>query len=157
MKFKKKIVYIASNGHSGSTLLELILCSHSKCIGIGEAFQLVDPRNKIIDNLEDQRCACGQFMNDCKFWENVIPGLKEIHDKHKKYLHIYDKCLESFGNDKLIIDSSKVPNALSIIKSNSDIELKVIHLIKDVRAWTVSMQKTYQRNTKHKIMTIQDY
>ena len=59
-------VYICSAGHSGSTLVDLILGSHSRAASLGELIQL--PKNIALDT----QCTCGEPVRACKLWSAVI-------------------------------------------------------------------------------------
>jgi len=66
-----KYVYICSAGHSGSTLLDLILGSHSKIKSLGEVSHL--PKNITLNT----KCSCGSDVVDCPMWNPVIAKLGE--------------------------------------------------------------------------------
>lgn len=59
-------VFIMSSGHSGSTLLNMILGTHSAMVAVGELTHL--PKNLALDSL----CSCGARISACKFWQDVI-------------------------------------------------------------------------------------
>lgn len=59
-------VYILSAGHSGSTLLDLLLGSHSQITSLGEITHF--PKNFALNTI----CGCGVPVRDCKFWIRVI-------------------------------------------------------------------------------------
>lgn len=62
------LVYILSNGRSGTTLLDLLLGSAPAAWTVGEA-QLL-PRELI----EERRpCGCGRPVKACPFWSDVLP------------------------------------------------------------------------------------
>lgn len=138
---RRKVIFIASCGHSGSTVLELLLTTNPKSVGIGEAFQLVDPRNPIIHTVEKYKCGCGAYIHECDLWGPVIRELRSTEkctaeEKYGKILrHVYDKYEEG-----IIVDSSKVVKALEVLNAISTIELKVVHIIRDVRAYLFSMR-----------------
>ena len=62
-------VYICSAGHSGSTLLDLLLGSHSKATSLGEVTHL--PKNLALNTL----CACGAAVRSCDFWQRIVRAL----------------------------------------------------------------------------------
>lgn len=62
-------LYICSAGHSGSTLLDLMLGSHSSIESLGEITQL--PKNIALNT----ECCCGRAIRDCDFWKSVIGKL----------------------------------------------------------------------------------
>ena len=62
-------VFICSAGHSGSTLLDMILGSHSSAESLGELGNLP------MDMALNRRCACGSLMRDCELWPQVMQRL----------------------------------------------------------------------------------
>jgi Sulfotransferase family len=64
-----KYVYICSAGHSGSTLLDLLLGSHSRIASLGEIDHL--PKNLALNTL----CSCGSPVRSCAVWSEVISRL----------------------------------------------------------------------------------
>jgi len=145
----KQVVFIASCGHSGSTILEFLLTSDPSCIGIGEAFQLVDPRNQILNHVHRYQCACGESIALCDFWGPVIENLKHQQDKlpEDKYHDILEHAFHTIGPGATIIDSSKVTRALDVLSRLADTDVKVIHLIRDVRSYCLSIIEAYRRNS----------
>ncbi len=63
-------LYILSAGHSGSTLLNLILGSHSQAMAVSELTRL--PAN-IAHNA---RCTCGNPVRECVHWRDVCARLR---------------------------------------------------------------------------------
>jgi hypothetical protein len=61
-----KQVYICSAGHSGSTLLDMMLGSHPRCESVGEVLHLP------MDMAMNRDCACGQPMKSCMLWPSVV-------------------------------------------------------------------------------------
>jgi sulfotransferase family protein len=61
-----KYVYICSAGHSGSTLLDLLLGSHSQVTSLGEIDQL--SKNLALNTV----CSCGVPVRACAVWKEVI-------------------------------------------------------------------------------------
>ncbi len=61
-----RVVYICSAGHSGSTLLDLILGAHSRIASLGEIDQL--PKNVALDT----ECACGERVRECAVWRETL-------------------------------------------------------------------------------------
>ena len=64
-----KYVYICAAGYSGSTLLNLILGSHSRMEALGEIALLT---KNISLNTE---CTCGSPVKSCPVWEPIIKDL----------------------------------------------------------------------------------
>lgn len=61
-----KCLYICGAGHSGSTLLDMLLGSHSRIASLGEIINLP------MDWATNNRCTCGANMHDCELWSNVV-------------------------------------------------------------------------------------
>lgn len=59
-------VYILSAGHSGSTLLNLLLGTHSKAVAVSELTHL--PKNIA----HSEMCSCGKRVLDCPIWRDVV-------------------------------------------------------------------------------------
>lgn len=61
-----KYVYICSAGHSGSTLLDMLLGSHSRVASLGEIDQL--SKNLALNT----ECSCSVPIRSCPLWSEVI-------------------------------------------------------------------------------------
>lgn len=70
MKERIPLVYVLSNGRSGSTLLDLLLGTHPEVWTVGEAqilpFELRESRAP---------CGCGAPLEQCPFWGPLLPEL----------------------------------------------------------------------------------
>ncbi|MEW6233121.1 MAG: sulfotransferase [Chloroflexota bacterium] len=62
--------YICAAGHSGSTLLDLLIGSHSAAESLGEVSHLA--KNIALNT----KCSCGEPVRACSFWQRVIPELE---------------------------------------------------------------------------------
>jgi len=64
----KKVVYIASMGHSGTTLLDLVVGQHSKFVGLGEIFSVLDAGLGFtgLEHTKRKRAPCSCGNNDCR-------------------------------------------------------------------------------------------
>ena len=63
-----ELIYICGSGHSGSTLLDMILGGHSKISALGEAHRVyLSAHNEGKVHL----CACGLTLEKCEFWSAV--------------------------------------------------------------------------------------
>lgn len=59
-------LYICGAGHSGSTLLDMLLGSHSRIASLGEIINLP------MDLATNSTCTCGQKVRDCGLWSEVV-------------------------------------------------------------------------------------
>ncbi|WAT17572.1 hypothetical protein OZN62_11675 [Aurantiacibacter sp. MUD11] len=145
---RRPLIYIAGAGHSGSTLLEMFVSGAKGHVGLGEIFQLVDRRNPIIDNLDGHQCSCGKGVAECPFWGKVVELLRTIprEDENRRYAALGDGFAARFGAGAVMVDSSKAPEGLERAAQSGAFDIRVLHLVRDVRSWLVSMQKSYARN-----------
>jgi Sulfotransferase family len=60
------VVFIAGTGHSGSTLLEMVLGAMPGFVNVGE---LIDLYRR--DAPRSERCGCGEPFASCPFWSGV--------------------------------------------------------------------------------------
>lgn len=62
--YQIKLIYILGSGHSGSTLTDLILGSHSSIESVGELFQLPEYVSPDSNRADDRRiCTCGVHIS----------------------------------------------------------------------------------------------
>lgn len=78
---KVDLIYIASTGRSGSTLLEILLGSFDNVWTMGEVYVLPWEIQK-----EKGTCGCGEELNDCGFWAPIISQFKNILELNG-YIH----------------------------------------------------------------------
>ncbi len=135
----KKIVYIVGLGHSGSTMLDLTLGQHSKIIGLGEIATVL---NLGLESIRERAvpCACGNSLDNCSFWSNVDKALGKVENPsfQIQYQAVINTAQRIFGKDCIVVDSSKGLGSLKKISKLPDMDVKVLHLIRDVRPFTVS-------------------
>jgi len=154
----KSIIYISGEGHSGSTLLDIVLGSQKNSFSAGELRFL---QEKGIKNRE--YCACGVPVPDCNIWGEVIRqwGKVRVLDldsyiqiqnrlmsnrnmlKSKRLLKEKPPKIQDFLKDTeslystifsvtrsdCIVDSSKAPGMILILKELK-FNITVIHLIR---------------------------
>lgn len=70
-----QMVYICSAGHSGSTLLDILLGANSNIESLGEITQL--PKNIALNT----QCCCGDMLDECVFWNEVLNRLDKRLNK----------------------------------------------------------------------------
>jgi hypothetical protein len=69
------LVYIGGSGHSGSTLLDMILGGHSSISSLGEAGFLYFNVNNFTPA---DVCTCGQHVTVCPFWTRVESAARAL-------------------------------------------------------------------------------
>ena len=106
MKPKINLIYIASIGRSGSTLLESMLGAHSQIQTMGELH--IWP-HEIEGGIRP--CSCGQYVEACPFWAEVQrrvdplkqkgPGVSFFREQHHAGKTLRLKRLKGFKKDHL--------------------------------------------------------
>lgn len=145
-----KVVYIAGLARSGSTFLQLLLSSHTEIVGLGEIAQTLENLNTLIDQSGKLRlCSCGLDILGCSFWGPVAKRLE-----HASIQKAHHEILERFKNEfpeRLLVDSSKSRKHLKNLYvenlSLSDVELKIIFLVRDFRGWALSYARHARMQT----------
>lgn len=142
----KKLVFIASLRHSGSTLLDLVLGGHPRFVGLGEVSQVIRPGGVQKTEKRGSICSCGQQITECVFWRDVADRLRDwdnpnVSERYQAMLEIFES---TFGEDAIPVDSSKYLDNLDALQS-LDVELSVLHIMKDVRSFTISQVDNARR------------
>jgi hypothetical protein len=145
---RRRVVYIASLGHSGSTLLDLILGTHSSVVGLGEVGRAVEA-TATTDAAQSHGtvCSCGYLADDCRFWGKLLPRIEAepVASYARRYRILLDAFGEAFGPETILVDSSKYLGRLATLKDLDGIDLRVLFLVRDVRSFTTSEIDTMGR------------
>lgn len=77
----KKVIFILSVGHSGSTLIDISLGQFKNTFSTGELKHLTWQYYRKIENVDSvQKCTCGEYFDKCQVWANVIKDLAEYRN-----------------------------------------------------------------------------
>jgi len=139
---KIPVIYILGSGHSGSTLLDLIIGSHSEIESAGEISNFIyyfDPLSK----RKDKACTCGLPVDKCHYWGEVgnIIDLKALGDINvsdhcsfeKKNYELIRAILKVSGKS-LFCESSKSISRLENYLNSQRFSVTIVHLVRDPRA-----------------------
>jgi len=149
-----RVVCILAMVHSGTTLLDLVLGGHPRFVGLGELSAFVDSRRGHLDHLDTQLCSCRQTLKDCKFWGPLGTELRRLapkspHDQYEMVLSAFD---EHFGQDRVLVDSSKtVETVLTWADLVGKENVRMLFLVRDVRGWVTSMIDLSKRTGEHRV------
>jgi hypothetical protein len=170
MSSPSKVLFIAGDGRSGSTLLERLLGRHPAMVPVGELKQIWTR-----SFLEDQLCSCGAPFSDCPFWARVrasmgegtapaemaaaqqrvdrirhLPRLVRAHRAGRPQpdlqrlrdasLQLY-RAIASVAGAPWVVDASKHPQTAWWLAPAPGLELHLLHLVRDVRGVAWSWQK----------------
>jgi hypothetical protein len=137
----QKVVFICGAPHSGSTLLGLILGSHSRCFYAGEANKV----KFLSSDMENPDRYCKVCGPSCDVWGGLI---------YKGDLNIYPLLSKKTGKS-IVIDSTK---KLEWIKTqlnklaNTPSETYLIYLLRDGRAVINSRLRKYKATHPEEII-----
>lgn len=164
-----KLLYILGSGHSGSTLSDLILGSHSQIESGGEinAFQSYFGQNS--DRPKEKRiCTCEVHVEDCEYWGRVRQELnllggnvdldiqaenqKEFEENNYRLM----KAMLTVSAKEIFCDSSKQYSRLKKFLKSNLFEVTILHLVRDGRAVAYSRQKKAARKAD-KLDRVGDY
>lgn len=126
---KPTVISIIGSGHSGSTVLDIVLGSHPNIAGVGELHKL--PRaGWVLD--DDRRCACGSPVHECAYWTRVFARWIALvgRDGPRRYLalqHTYERSIRSLP--RLLIEERR-PS--SRFMTYSEITAALYEAIRDV-------------------------
>jgi len=139
----KKIVFVGGLHRSGTSLLQFLLGAHPGYAAVGEVYGLIQSGSRYLRRAGEVGCSCGVNADQCEFWGPLVPQLRRAAqaadaDRYGLFLRHFAAF---FGNGAIPVDSSKDPRALRILNTMPDVEVEVLFSIRDVRAWTVSVQR----------------
>ena len=141
------IIYITSLAHSGSTLLDLLLSSHSSVASVGELKKLSDRQGPGYRKrrLYENPCTCGApTVMECEFWKEVehsIQGrnnrsLDDI-DVDSRNAHILRRdtravleAVQNVSDCRFIVDSSKNISRLRVLLASNLFDIRPVHLVR---------------------------
>jgi hypothetical protein len=135
MGSKKRVIYIAGLGHSGSTILDMSLGTITGVVGLGELKTLLDEKSR--ERHYTSVCSCGKKATECDIWKEVPQLLEGKQGDHEKIEAVFTLLQQRYGDNCILTDSSKNSYAyLEYLKDNYD--LRVIYLTRDIRSWSYS-------------------
>ena len=162
---KLKVVCIAGEGRSGSTIIGDILGQIDGFTSVGELFYFWD--RGLIQNWQ---CSCGRSFAECPVWSEVVAqafgsrsevnaekllGMRNhLHTRHllairgrrglRERIASMEEYRQALGRlyrgvqaatgSRVIVDGSGYPAQAYLLQSITDIDLYVLHLVRDARA-----------------------
>mgnify|MGYP006273788445 CR=1 FL=1 len=145
-----KVLFIAGTGRSGTTLVDILLDTHSQVTALG-ATPLMPRQFKREDG-----CACGApTLSQCPLWSRVDAVLRERHGRSLASLDLEARDFDVFSEDNRIFfeaaaeaggtpyvtDAYKSPRRLWRLLSVPGIEVVPIHVLRDARGYAYSQRK----------------
>jgi hypothetical protein len=133
------VVFIASLGHSGSTLLDLVLGGHPRLVGLGEVAAVLTSGSDGGPSFAGA-CSCGEDGPSCPLWSEVARRVDAEPDASlaRRYQIVFETVTAVFGPDVMPVDSSKYLPWLRLLHEDVGVDLRALFLLKDVRNFMVS-------------------
>ena len=143
------LLLIRGLGHSGSTVLDLVLGAHPNVVGVGEAVRVLNANQVKIstsnqstnpDNLiATYPCTCGKSAEKCPVWSDFMEPLCSGMDftLEEKIEKLISRVKDNCPSVRWIVESYQSDEELLKLKSLK-YPVKVIHLARDVRSWVHS-------------------
>lgn len=169
-----RVIYIAGNGHSGSTLLDMILGSNEGCFSAGELTFVSR------DSIMGEYCSCQKLISECKIWSEVFElwnSEREVSYQRYKELRLYFErnkttlrtlinyywpspafkqyckatlqlfqSIQQVTGHSVIIDSSKSPQRIAVLSKIVDVQ--VLHICRDFTGVLNSYKGSVKKNIK---------
>lgn len=141
---KPRLILLAAQGHSGTTILDAALGCSPFVTGMGEALRLFNPeitsapiRQRILDGRRSNvLCSCGRTADHCPIWSTFTAEVIRSGDLAARMQDLHDLAIGLEPRTRYLLDST--PNGLRYADRLGDFDLRVIRLVRDVRSWTAS-------------------
>ncbi len=162
---KVKVLYIAGCDRSGSTLLDCVLGEIDGVLAVGETKHLIYGAMT-----GEELCGCGVPLVNCELWGPVFDefgkcALGRLRIRHmpfamspfrpKKLTETMDdlarqgapiyKKLREITGARVLVDSSKGPSYALALAQSPEIDLHILHLVRDSRGVAYSFGKQKQK------------
>lgn len=85
-----KVIYIVGKGHSGSTILDLLLGNHPLISSGGEFRGLWKPNHQ-------KKCSCGKDILECDYWKNIREAYMDALNIGEDQFYYHPVCYVSPG------------------------------------------------------------
>ncbi|MGE5624341.1 MAG: sulfotransferase [Bacillota bacterium] len=173
-----KVIYIAGDGRSGSTLLDRLIGAYPGVFSCGELGNLLQSANS-----DEEYCACTLKAGECGFWRGVmrewsatVPRFSQ--GEYRRLQHRYERLRALFlpfnglsyrgrkfsryaeytlalfstiarlSGASIIVDSSKNPARALALSRVAGLDLRLLHLVRDVRGVAYSLRIPYRERPK---------
>lgn len=147
----RKVIYIMGLSHSGSTVLDMLLTTGGKAVGLGQVWTVL---REAPEAARERACSCGAQAKTCAFWGPVLERLATCPNgasPTERYRVVLEGVDRLYGPDIAVIDSSKHAEYLDVVANQFPaLDLTILHNIKDVRPFTISTLDNLQRKSNRR-------
>lgn len=144
-----RVLYIVGLGRSGSTLVDILLDSHSRISSPGGV-------RRLAKYAAARACACGApRFRDCAHWSAIERSLQQrigcsltevdVHSRRRDVFAAHNRAVFEAVADvagvDVVVDNSKSVGRLRDLMRRSDLEILPIHVMRDPRGRARSLRK----------------
>ena len=169
---KIKLIYIGGYGHSGSTILEILLSCNAKTKGLGELFRFGEALNsRYAKSLFNENPECSEMYSriesKLKDLGETLDSFEEIKnceqpgraknidlERYNRLWTTFFRAIQNGDSSVKIIDSSKSSFAFfkrfKLLQSIHEIDAYMVHLVRHPKPILIRMMK-HRKNKEGKI------
>ncbi|HGY5549188.1 MAG TPA: sulfotransferase [Prochlorococcus sp.] len=159
----KKLLLVRGLGHSGTTILDLVLGAHPQMIGLGEAIRILrtplpgeqqrGPARLRAELRHQRLCTCGRTAANCPIWGPLLDWLPAhdhlpLAEKLRQLLSGVDQNVNQLGDVIEWVVESYQDDLEIPLQIFPDIDVRVIFLVRDVRSWVHSRARDARKKGK---------
>lgn len=134
------VVYIAGSSHSGSTILDLLLGSHSRVESIGEGKKLPELLLSMASGAKPL-CTCQQTLAECPVWGELLAQHSgDLRHDAAANAALFERVLRK-RNRAVVLDSSKTVGRALLLHRSELFAPVFVHLVRDSRAVAFSSKR----------------
>ena len=124
------VIVVLGSGHSGSTLLDLLLGTQPGLWSAGEVVQ----RPGIYRRPDaEESCTCGRPIVDCSFWASVRAIAPPEGEAEPPRRRAALEAVAAVSGAEVLVDSSKQSSYVAGLLDEG-VDARVVHLVRDARA-----------------------
>ena len=115
----RAVIYIVGLSHSGSTVLDMLLTTGGKAVGLGQVWTVL---RETPERTAVRVCSCGKPAPDCPVWGPVVARLAAdgaAIAPEDRYRLVLDSVAKNYGAELAVIDSSKHASYLPVLADKS--------------------------------------
>lgn len=157
------LLLIRGLGHSGTTILDLALGAHPQVMGLGEASRILEtpkpgeeqrgPAMLRGPDRSQRLCTCGATADNCPIWGPALQWLERheqrtLPEKMEHLMGASAAAASMLGAAPQVLVDSFQDEILLPQSMAADVDVRIIHLVRDVRSWLHSRLKASRQSRR---------
>ncbi|MDX8149252.1 sulfotransferase [Lentzea sp. BCCO 10_0061] len=162
-----RVLYLTGMMRCGSTMIGNVLGEIPGALHVGELHYLW--RNGVLDQGTNSSCGCGSPLAECPLWSSALDdgrlakAVEAVQATRLRARHTPRRLAESIGpvsappdvrwvtgvtadvyratGAEVVVDGSKYPAEAAALLGRDDLDVRVLHVVRDARATTHSYRK----------------